>query len=54
MPDLCPSCAGYLRSAIVGRLKEFAEDVSERCKSYAAKWPLRGDELKKASTGRAA
>lgn len=31
-------CRGaYLRSAIVGWLKEFAEDVSERCKSYVAK-----------------
>ena len=31
-------CRGaYLRSAIVGRLKEFAEDVSERCKSYVSK-----------------
>lgn len=31
-------CRGaYLRSAIVGMLKEFAEDVSERCKSYVVK-----------------
>ncbi len=44
-------CRGaYLRSAIVGRLKEFAEDVSERCKSYVAKKTAaaEGDELKKA------
>lgn len=31
-------CRGaYLRSAIVGRFKEFAEDISERCNSYVAK-----------------
>ncbi|MGB6099684.1 MAG: helicase-related protein [Comamonas sp.] len=44
-------CRGaYLRSAIVGRLKEFAEDVSERCKSYVAKKTsaAESDELKKA------
>lgn len=51
-PDLRSiACRGaYLRSAIVGRLKEFAEDVSERCKSYVAKKTSAadGDELKKA------
>lgn len=44
-------CRGaYLRGAIVGRLKEFAEDVSERCKSYVAKKTAaaEGDELRKA------
>lgn len=44
-------CRGaYLRSAIVGRLKEFAEDVSERCTSYVAKKAAaaESDELKKA------
>jgi hypothetical protein len=40
----------YLKSAIVGRLKEFSEDVSERCKSYVTKKTAaaEGDELKKA------
>lgn len=44
-------CRGaYLRSAIVGMLKEFAEDVSERCKSYVAKKTAAAlnDELKQA------
>lgn len=44
-------CRGaYLRSAIIGRLKEFAEDVCERCKSYVAKKTsaAESDELKKA------
>lgn len=44
-------CRGvYLRSAIIGRLKEFTEDVSERCKSYVAKKTsaAESDELKKA------
>jgi len=44
-------CRGaYLRTAIVGRLKEFAEDVSERCKSYVAKKTsaAESDELKRA------
>lgn len=37
--DLCTIvCRGaYLKSAIMGRVKEFAEDVSERCNSYVAK-----------------
>jgi len=44
-------CRGvYLRNAIVGRLKEFAVDVSERCKSYVTKKTsaAESDELKKA------
>ena len=44
-------CRGpYLRSSIVGRLKEFAEDVRERCKSYDCKKTSAAerDELKKA------
>ena len=44
-------CRGvYLKSSIVGRLKEFAEDVSERCQSYVAKKKAASDsdELKKA------
>lgn len=44
-------CRGaYLQNAIVGRLKEFTEDVSERCKSYVAKKTAakQSDELKKA------
>jgi DEAD/DEAH box helicase/Helicase conserved C-terminal domain/Domain of unknown function (DUF1998) len=40
----------YLRNAIIGRLKEFSVDVSERCKSYVAKKSsaAESDELKKA------
>lgn len=44
-------CRGAdLRNSIVGRLKEFAEDVSERCKSYVAKKiaATESEELKKA------
>lgn len=44
-------CRGaYLRSAVIGLVKEFAEDVCERCKSYVAKKTAaaEGDELKKA------
>ncbi|MDO9073129.1 MAG: DEAD/DEAH box helicase [Rubrivivax sp.] len=51
-PDLSSMvCRGaYLKNAIVGRLKEFAEDVSERCQSYVAKKTAaaEADELKKA------
>ena len=41
----------YLKSAIVGRLKEFAEDVAQRCQSYIAKKVVaaEGDEMKKAA-----
>ncbi|WP_338820484.1 DEAD/DEAH box helicase [Acidovorax temperans] len=40
----------YLKSTLIGRLKEFAEDVSERCKSYVAKKTAASetDDLKKA------
>ena len=40
----------YLKTVIVNRMKEFAEDVSERCKSYVKKKTeaAEGDELKKA------
>jgi len=44
-------CLGlHLKTSIVGRLKEFAEDVSERCQSYAAKKiaAAAADELKTA------
>jgi hypothetical protein len=44
-------CRGtYLRNELIGRLKEFALDVAERCKSYIAKKTsaAESDELKKA------
>lgn len=44
-------CRGaYLKSAIAGRIQEFAEDVSQRCQSYVAKKTAsaEADELKKA------
>jgi len=44
-------CRGvYLKSAIVGRLKEFAEDIAQRCASYISKKTAaaEADELKKA------
>lgn len=44
-------CRGvYLKSAIVGRLKEFAEDIAARCASYISKKAAaaEADEFKKA------
>ncbi len=41
----------YLKSAIVGRMKEFTEDVAERCQSYLAKTTVAAEasEYKKAA-----
>jgi DEAD/DEAH box helicase/Helicase conserved C-terminal domain/Domain of unknown function (DUF1998) len=45
-------CKGvYLKAAVVGRLKEFAEDVAQRCQSYVTKKvaAAEADDMKKAS-----
>jgi superfamily II DNA/RNA helicase len=41
----------YLKAAVVDRLKEFAEDVAQRCQSYVAKKvaAAEADEMKKAA-----